>query len=303
MVFQTDKSARQEVQDKNVFDLKNDSKIVDGFVDDLTFDEYFQISLQIGGSGLDLSSVGKKNENFAVSPDKVAKYRTVGGFQYIGDRVTRQPRYPRPSIFAVHFYYLTLGPDGGIKATEYRHSQKNEISSVDLEKIAKDLAIDARNGVEPHEVGFKNMSWDNPCYICFMMDAGDWEFHFADEGKTSIDALHLSSRIGGYYANRTFYNGSHYNFNLAAPGDAPINRTVLWCENHHLTGGLENRPRENGDAPENYKLDLIFRVRHDPPLYDPNGQELRETVVVDPGGTNTGPPPDGGGIIEGPNAT
>lgn len=302
-MFQTDKSARQKIEDNNVFNLKNESKIVDGLLDGLTFDEYFQISLQIGGVGPDLSSVVEKIENFGISPDKVAKYRTVGGFQYRGDRVTRQPRYPRPALFAVYFYYLTLGPDGGIIAKEYRRSQETEIASDDLKIIAKDLAVAAKNGAEPVEVGFKNMSWDKPCYICFMMDAGDWEFHFADEGKTSIDALHLSNRILGNHANRTFYNGGHYNFNFAATGDAPVNRTILWCENHHLTGGLENRPRENGDTSENYKLDLIFRVRHDPPLYDTNGDELRETVVFDPGGTNTGPPPDGGDIVEGPNET
>ncbi len=139
--------------------------------------------------------------------------------------------------------------------------------------------------------------WNRPCYLAFMLDEEDWSFYH-HENKNH--ALHFSkqiipSQIGEIETKGESCSNKHKCFCNSEIIKPSKEHSILLVENRHISCATGEIRKYNDKNPDVYKFDLIFRVSTSPKTYiDPQNRtpetEKKITMVIDPTGTNFGPP-------------
>lgn len=206
----------------------------------------------------------------------------------------------------LYFYYLKFDTDGSIISRIFSddinpthlQTSSNNLPTIKQQmnsKITYWLANNPtgqtninQNGLE--SLTLDNIGWNEPCYLAFMLDAKGWDFFRSSD---SHNALHFSKQPTT--GNRTTNSNKHQCFCNSFIDSQIGPRPILFVENRHISA-TTGEPREYDDPTRDlYKFDLFFRVSTSPKTYiDPQNPsdetEKKITMIIDPTGTNFGPP-------------
>ncbi len=218
----------------------------------------------------------------------------------------------------LYFYYMKFEESGALKSLVFSKDMAFSDNENDIKNdITKQIDVWLNTINDPNTNPDANTSvtsypseiqWNKPCYLTFMLDNEDWKFFYSKRYRTGAngltkvnDSLHFPENENNGIKYRRNNNHCFRNsFEITTNGN---NKKVLCVENHH-TKYSNGKPREyittsNGevrsDPPDHYKFDLFFRVSTSPKTYiDPqnpsNDTEKKITMIIDPTGTNFGPP-------------
>lgn len=198
-----------------------------------------------------------------------------------------QPFTEVPKI--LYFYYVRVNNNGTLYVTFQEYADGPDpnnptpnvpIPYVNMENIVKILASRARptGGSMGVAVDLGNMVWDHKSYIALFVDEANWRFHKRDDGKAAI-VFNVSDTTE---PNVSFFDAEDLEIEM------PINdgssttdiRTAIYFVNHMKA----NTDGDDLQDDQKFKFDMFFDV-------DFTGNpHLSTTVIIDPGGTNDGPP-------------
>lgn len=208
-------------------------------------------------------------------------------------RLTLSNPWP-PFTFTPHvlyFYYMRFNSDGKIHITHQLYTDGPDpsrpvpnapIPHDRVPDIIKTLALRARptgGGVFPY-ADLNNLVWDHKSYVAFFVDEKDWRLHRRSDGKAAV-AFNVNASGG---PNLSFFDAKDELFEMPITGSADTDfRSAIYFVNHMKTNA------EGDDLPDEdqlFQFDMYFDVTFS------GSPDLKTTVIIDPGGTNNGPPID-----------
>ncbi len=211
------------------------------------------------------------------------------------------PSHPYPSNFPkpmgteirdnLTFYYMSFDEHSSLTTRIFTGTvgaRGYAQSITDWIKRARQNSWVASDDIEEHK-------WKAPGRLAFFLDDPAWALLDLNIGGTVFgsNSLHFAHEEAPKLvldkedqptSNESFFNAR----NEQVLGGSTHERFII-VDNYHLTRDCEEptcvRPRKKSDKPDNYKYDLYYRaaVRGILP------KDKRLTIVIDPGGRNTGP--------------
>jgi hypothetical protein len=210
----------------------------------------------------------------------------------------------------VYFYYVRVDNDGRLRVVHYRYVdgdindpntwQPIEYSEARLKPIVELLAKNARPGAprprnpepDPDE-NFENIEWNRKSYVAIFIDEANWKFHkFPHQDSAVVFITEPKNGVTGT-ENHAFFDAMDFEITMPINDpNAPVaqfdERSAIVFINHmkrdergtDLGHGLP--PGETEEQFFQFKLflDVAFAT----------GSGVPMTVILDPGGTNMGPP-------------
>lgn len=212
-----------------------------------------------------------------------AKFGTAPEFEYA----------PR----TIYFYYISVNDNGSLRVSHYEYHEDDpdyqddpilkwkEIprNRPELEKICLKLAMNARaRGSSPPETGtnFRRVRWSRVSYIMAFFDEPHWNLYRKPSNGSCVVFL---ARKGStdYIPNHCFYDA----LDLEVPFSPTDVRSAVAFINHlkrdsdGTTLGAEGKTET-----QDFQFNLFLRVNFD------DGTSSPMDIIIDPGGTNQGPP-------------
>ncbi len=259
----------------------------------------------------DLDNLNKNLNKFA---DKIQNNFTDVIYHhkfYLNDHPATY-REKAPDLTRIYFYYMKFNKKNKIVCKEYifpkpctphtTHIDETEM----LTQLRKLLGKARKEKIKCNESdGFQGIEWRGPSYLAFVFDEKDWDFLTKEKNDKTVicDGLHFRN-LEGFSNNKTFYNAKiieicpkkgHrkkvlicHNFHYKAPDQKPIT-------DQNMEDGVETKsekdtgnPRTQNHDPDRYKFDLYLKA----PVCTQTSKEgkTQETIIIDPTGTNFGPP-------------
>jgi hypothetical protein len=201
----------------------------------------------------------------------------------------------------MYFYYVRLEPEGTLTVRHYfwpnvdplKPDEWQPIEVGDLREIVTKRAQNARDEGQdppvdpPPSINFSNIVWRHKSYVVIFIDEDKWTLHKKQNKKPPV-VFNLKE---GSTPNHTFYDADDFDVDMPVPGYAAkkMKCSVVYFINHMKREGgddLEEDDGPNGDGREFYHFDLFFEVA------TTQGTNASMTVIIDPTGTNQGPPED-----------
>jgi hypothetical protein len=196
------------------------------------------------------------------------------------------PEYDREPYF-IYFYYMKFGAEGCAEISHYEWLNPTPIAHTDVKGHVERLARNARaGGATPPQSGarFEHIVWRRISYIVILMDNPNWTLLKRAPGQSCM-AFNLTKVET---ENHSFFDAADLDVNVAELGQPAILRTAVYLVNHMKkdSDGTELRYKEDGVTPDSQKFafDVIFDVK------DCTGGGASSPFIIDPGGTNLGPP-------------
>jgi hypothetical protein len=186
-----------------------------------------------------------------------------------GDLITDAKGWPAPA----NHYLVCVRESAGVP--DIRRIYDYGIADIAVSERQLFAAVQGPKGHPGYlGPGFKNMLWQFPCYITFVIDNDDWRFNWnMNSPITFVDD-------GASAPNHAFYNAVQVKVPVYdQTGTHVADRDAVRCMNFVTD--------ENGDilvhpAFLRYKMDLN--------LLQPDGHGGYIPVYIDPDGQNQGPP-------------
>jgi len=214
-----------------------------------------------------------------VDPGKIYKHKLKDGlanFLYV-------PRY-------VYFYYLRIESNGKLNITKHdwvdgdinnkKTWKKIPPDKNKLESIIRSRATFARSA-QGLETGFGH-TWQHKSYIVIFVDESSWQLHKNGANKAPV----IFNTSKGGKDNHTFFDAEDFDIDMPDPENPGhmMTCTAVSMINHMKKEGTE-KDLTGADPKELFHFDLFFEVEssHGP---------SKMTVIIDPTGTNQGPPVD-----------
>ncbi|MGZ8284687.1 MAG: hypothetical protein ACXW27_02390 [Allosphingosinicella sp.] len=196
------------------------------------------------------------------------------------------PRY-------MYFLYLRLNDNGKLKVSHFYYVEGDRTkpdtwpvipySKLGFETILRKLALNARSAkpIDPppcDQINFKDILWRRKSYIVFFLDEPHWAFSKKDSTKSPL--VFLTEKNGKWVENYTFFDAMELDVKLS---DTESGTAILFV-NHMKAdeSGVDLGPGERRDYQFNMFLKVMFEDGTDAPI----------DIIIDPGGTNQGPPLD-----------
>jgi hypothetical protein len=186
----------------------------------------------------------------------------------------------------VYLYYFAFKPDGEPDMRQYDYHRDNDsIPRSDVPGIINDLASNARvNGSSPTPTpcDFRKLEWTRISYVAIVMDSAYWSIWQKNSHPSGPGIVF--DTLKGSTPNHSFYDAEDITVRIDDHQGQIDTRSGIFLINHMKcdTDGntLGTKP---GDPNEYFKFDLLFDVRA-------GGSALPLQFIIDPGGTNMGPP-------------
>jgi hypothetical protein len=223
-----------------------------------------------------------------VSDDIFVKKLGKPNFEYV-------PRH-------VYFYYIRINTDGTLKVDHYEYFEPDpnfptdpvkkwkEIprTQAELEALTRRLVDNARpTGAQQGKTGskFQGVIWDRRSYIIFFFDEKNWRLYRKPTDGSCVVFL-TEKGTTKYVKNHTFYDAIDLEIDFGA-GDtrsavAFINHVKEDEHGNELGHGLPPGQKKKQDFQFNLFLNVEFEGE--------GGGASPMDVIIDPGGTNQGPP-------------
>lgn len=202
----------------------------------------------------------------------------------IYDNRLTHPHPPVPFQYVprrIYFYYLTLDADAAPTAEHYRWDNKDSsgawipITEADLPSLVTNLVANARGNKDkpaPHGQNFIDVIWKHKSYIVILIDEDGWSFHTRAGGQTAA-TFNVDK---GSTPNHSFFDA----FDL---------RLQIGGKDRHAIAFINHMKRnaDGDDIQDGEEQDFVFDGYVDVKY---RGASDFLTVILDPGGTNQGPP-------------
>ena len=201
----------------------------------------------------------------------------------------------------IYFTYVGLDDDRKIRIDHYFYpGGKPDVENEDWDKIPypKNASVDSvlkdtithlannargsNDNPKPYAKNFKNIKWRRKSYMCVYFDDKHWKLHkYVDRTLRTRRAIVFYTVKNGHQLtpNHTFYDG--IDFELQVQGDAHPRSAVVFINHLKDENGVDLYDR---NKPEPYEFGMYLGVEL------AGGEDSPLTVIIDPGGTNQGPP-------------
>jgi hypothetical protein len=187
----------------------------------------------------------------------------------------------------VYFYYLRFDTDGMLTTAckaytdgpdPDRPAPNARIPHDRVPAIIKWLALKARKPGTFPAADLDNMRWDHKSYIAFFVDETSWQLHKRPDGKSAV----VFNTNGSAGPNLSFFDAADVDVEMPISGTTRVDtRTAIYFVNH-MKRDAEGNDLRDEDQP--FQFDMFFNVTF------AGAPTLKTTVILDPGGTNDGPP-------------
>ena len=202
--------------------------------------------------------------------------------RYPGDRTFdgKPSEVANRAMEYTYFYYVGMSPRGSLRTLLYSKGGTPSLPVGDLEGWIRD-AKGAASQATLREID--DVHWEGPSYLVVLIDMPNWHL-LGDDGSGQNRAVYFLETISrGKPTNRneTVFEA----VTVPVVVDGTTYRLAV-AKNYHLKaerGANRYRERRGGDPDDHYKFDVYVRI----PLEHDSDKKL--TLVVDPGGRNTGP--------------
>ena len=200
----------------------------------------------------------------------------------------------------VYFYYIAVNNNGTLRVSHYEYHEDNpdyqygqddpklqwkEIprNKPGLEEICRKLALNARaNGTNPPESGvnFKRVRWSRVSYIMAFFDEPHWNLYRKPNDGSGVVFLTKKKSLD-YIPNHSFYDA----LDLEVPFSPTDVRSAIAFINHLKKDNLGTTLGDGGIIEtQDFQFNLFLRVNY------ADGTSSPMDLILDPGGTNQGPP-------------
>ena len=244
---------------------------------------------------------------------------TVGG-RYEGPNSQLYTEYPPNEMVShpfkpekLYFYYFKFDTNGALVSRVFSaniNTNSNYTDSDHINEIKNDILDRVKSWVDKNPIGQQAIGkgdlkyinpdeviWNRPCYLAFMLDEEDWSFY---QHKNKNRTLHFSKQIiprqiGDIQTTGESCSNKYKCFCNSEIIKLSKKHSILLVENRHISYATGEIRKYGDENPDVYKFDLIFRVSTSPKTHiDPQNRtaenEKKITMVIDPTGTNFGPP-------------
>ena len=226
--------------------------------------------------------------------DGVAKLQLaglqVGTNHDVYDKRLKMPNPWPPFDYVPHyiyFYHIRLSENANLLVDHYEYRDGPDPDNpVDLAAIPYDrvpaivkrLTEDAKSNLrQPTGSDFVDIKWKRRSYVAFVLDEPNWTFHKRDADRCSI-VFNLAKDSS---PNQSFFDAEDLDLLIRNPDtgeDEPCSGVYMI---NHMTKDAEGNPV--GDPGQEFFFDMYVDAKY----ARTNG---KMTVILDPGGTNQGPP-------------
>lgn len=166
----------------------------------------------------------------------------------------------------------------------------NTVEDSRLKTLITELAENARGSKDnprPYKHNFSDIRWRRKSYLVFLFDDSDWKLHTYQNknGKKKRAIIFYPYKNGTKLTpNHTFYDALDFELSVASPDGSgrEVRRAIAFI--NHMKNKDGDDLERGDDEPYEFGLylDVELAIGRDPPI----------TLVIDPGGTNQGPPID-----------
>jgi len=193
----------------------------------------------------------------------------------------------------IYFYYLRFNDAGALIADHYEYhdgpspSQPKPWAAIpyaSVPALLNHLASRARpgGGGRPDGHDFKDIIWTHRGYLAFVLDHASWTFHKSADGKAAV----VFRPDKGSTPNHSFFDAVDLNVSVLNHDATKLDsRSAVYLVNH-MRSNADGAEIGSTGQPDSqwFAFDLCFDVPY------ATGSTERLTVIMDPGGTNQGPP-------------
>jgi hypothetical protein len=186
----------------------------------------------------------------------------------------------------IYFYYIAFTADGCPDIRHYTHDNGTAgIEPFEIRSFIMSLARNARRkGPSPEMDGrdFRDITWVRKSYVVVFMDSPYWTLFKRTNGKGGV----VFNTLRGSTDNHSFFDGDDLQIDMSPAQDGTTDmRSAIYFINHLTKDdiGTDLTYDANGQpATEDFVFDVFFDVK---------GESGGSTCfVIDPDGTNMGPP-------------
>lgn len=197
----------------------------------------------------------------------------------------------------IYFYYISVNDNGSLRVSHYEYHEDDpdhandpirkwkEIprNRPDLEKICLKLAMNARaRGSSPPESGtnFKRVRWERVSYIMAFFDEPHWNLYRKPSDGSGVVFL---TRKGStdFIPNHSFYDA----IDLEVPFSPTDIRSAIAFINHLKRDDQGTTLGADGvTETQDFQFNVFLNVNFE------DGTSSPMDIIIDPGGTNQGPP-------------
>jgi hypothetical protein len=185
----------------------------------------------------------------------------------------------------IYFYYITFGAGGAPEIRQYDYDSSTGIDYGSVPAKISDLANNARNNGSsppPSEFDFAALKWNRVSYIAFVMDSANWVLwkRLSDPQRAGIVFDPKKQTTVTISDNHSFFDASDLTVPIPNGSGGTDLRSGIYFMNHMKA---DDAGTDLGSTDINFAFDMYFDVVM-------NGSKLPTVFIIDPGGTNMGPP-------------
>jgi hypothetical protein len=185
----------------------------------------------------------------------------------------------------IYFYYLMFGPDGYPEIRQYDYDSPTGIDYEDVPTIMGDLANNARNNSNnppPTHFDFASLKWNRISYIAFVMDSARWVLwkRLSDPSRAGIVFDPKKQTGVSISDNHSFFDALDVTVPIRNSSGGVDHRSGIYFVNHMKA---DDAGADLGTSNINFAFEMYFDVAM-------AGSQLPTVFIIDPGGTNMGPP-------------
>jgi hypothetical protein len=197
----------------------------------------------------------------------------------------------------IYFYYISVNDSGSLRVSHYEYHEDDPVypndpvlkwkeiprNRPDLEKICLTLAMNARSrGSSPPESGtnFKRVRWSHVSYIMAFFDEPHWNLRRKPSDGSCV--LFLTRKgSSDFIPNHSFYDA----LDLEVPFSPTDIRSAVAFINHLKRDDQGTTLGADGvTETQDFQFNLLLSVNFE------DGTSSPMDIIIDPGGTNQGPP-------------
>lgn len=188
----------------------------------------------------------------------------------------------------IYFYHVRVSEKGNLLVDHYEYGDgpdpdhPNRLAEIPynvVPRIVQRLTEDARRGNVRTPTGrdFRSIIWKRRSYIAIVLDEPNWTFHKRDPDRSSI----VFNLAKGSCPNQSFFDAQ----DLDVPAINPANGQVQGCSGVYF---VNHMTRDSAGTPVDRPGQQFYFDMYVDAKYARSAEKM--TIILDPGGSNEGPP-------------
>jgi hypothetical protein len=212
-----------------------------------------------------------------------------------------KPKFKYAPRYA-YFYYIRVNEDGTLKVDhygyydidpdypegDYRHWREIPRTKDKLQELVKMLAINARPK-QPHKWllenhSFQDVLWERRAYIIFYFDEKNWTLYKKPNKGSSVVFLTKKGKLK-FVKNHSFYDAIDLEIEFSKDDVRSAIAFINYIKGDEDGNDLGYDLPKGKKAKQEFQFNMLLNVK-----FDKKGGPSPMDIIIDPGGTNQGPP-------------